>query len=129
MEFSLFATRSRLALGHTQLPTQCAPEALNQGRPRCEANHSPPFSAEIKNAWSYTSTSLRGTYLSTEATRPERLSGPRSLISTGYRGLFPWGKSGQGVKLTTHLHLVPRSMNEWSYNFTSPICLHGVVLS
>jgi len=33
------------------------------------------------------------------------------------------------VKLTTHLHLVPRSKNEWSYTFTLPICLHGVVLS
>jgi len=25
-------------------------------RPEREADHSPPFSAEIKNAWSYTST-------------------------------------------------------------------------
>jgi hypothetical protein len=27
----------------------------------------------------------------------------------GHGGLFPWGESGQGVKLTTHFHLVPRS--------------------
>jgi hypothetical protein len=33
------------------------------------------------------------------------------------------------VKLTTHLHLVPRSKIEWSYTSTSPICLHGAVLS
>jgi len=33
------------------------------------------------------------------------------------------------VKLTTHLHLVPRSKNEWSYTSTPPIRLHGVVLS
>jgi hypothetical protein len=26
-------------------------------RPRCEVDHSPPFSAEVTNAWSYTSTS------------------------------------------------------------------------
>jgi hypothetical protein len=32
------------------------------------------------------------------------------------------------VELTTHLHLVPRSKNEWSYISTSPIRLHGVVL-
>jgi hypothetical protein len=32
------------------------------------------------------------------------------------------------VKLTTHLHLVPRSKNEWSCTTTSPIRLHGVVL-
>jgi len=33
------------------------------------------------------------------------------------------------VKLTTHLHLVPRSKNEWNYTFTTPIRLRGVVLS
>jgi hypothetical protein len=32
------------------------------------------------------------------------------------------------VKLTIHLHLVPRSKNEWSYTFTPPICFHGVLL-
>jgi hypothetical protein len=36
---------------------------------------------------------------------------------------------GLGVKLTTHLHLVPRSKNEWRYTSTPPIRLHGVVLS
>jgi len=29
--------------------------------------------------------------------------GPPSLLSSGYLGLFP-----QGMKLTTHLHLVPQ---------------------
>jgi len=38
-------------------------------------------------------------------------------------------KSGRGVKLTTYLHLVPSSKNEWSYTATPPICLDGVVLS
>jgi len=33
------------------------------------------------------------------------------------------------VKLTTYLHLVPRSKNAWSYSSTPPIRLHGVVLS
>jgi len=33
------------------------------------------------------------------------------------------------VKLTTHLHLVPRSKNEWSYtSSTPPIRLHGVTV-
>jgi len=36
---------------------------------------------------------------------------------------------GRDVELTTHLHLVPRSKNEWSYISTPPIRLHGVVLS
>jgi hypothetical protein len=50
--------------------------------------------------------------------RPERLWGPPSLLSNGYQVLFPWGYSGRVVKLTTHLHLVPRSKNEWSYTST-----------
>jgi len=41
---------------------------------------------------------------------------------------FP-GISGRSVKLTIHHRLVPRSKNAWSYNSTSPIRLHGVVLS
>jgi hypothetical protein len=36
-----------------------------------------------------------------------------------------WEQSGQGVELTTHLHLVPRSKNAWSYTSTVPIRLHG----
>jgi len=31
--------------------------------------------------------------------------------------------------MLTHLHLVPRSQNEWSYITTPPVRLHGVVLS
>jgi hypothetical protein len=50
---------------------------------------------------------------------PDRLWSPPSLLSNGYQELFPWRqKSGRGVKLTTHLHLVLRSKNEWSYIYT-----------
>jgi hypothetical protein len=54
----LFTTTSRPALGPTQPPIQWVPGALSLGvkRPGCEADHSPPSVAEVKNAWSYTST-------------------------------------------------------------------------
>jgi hypothetical protein len=44
--------------GAHQPPIQWVPGALSLGvkRPRREADHSPPSSAEVKNAWSYTST-------------------------------------------------------------------------
>jgi len=53
-----FATAFSPALGSTQPPTEWLQEALTPGVKRLgrEADHSPPSSAEIKNAWSYTST-------------------------------------------------------------------------
>jgi hypothetical protein len=53
----LFTTVSRLALGPTQ-PIYWEPGALSLAvkRPERESDHSPPSSAEVKNAWSYTST-------------------------------------------------------------------------
>jgi hypothetical protein len=55
----LFSTASRLALGPTQPPIQWILEALSPGpkRPGREGDHSRPSSAEVKNAWRYTSTS------------------------------------------------------------------------
>jgi hypothetical protein len=52
-----FSTERRPALGSTQPPIQWVPGALSprvkrQGR---EADHSPPSSADVKNAWRYTS--------------------------------------------------------------------------
>jgi len=48
---------SRLSLGPTQPPIQKLPGALSLGakRPGREADHSPPYSAEVKTAWNYTS--------------------------------------------------------------------------
>jgi hypothetical protein len=53
----LFTTASRTDLGPTQPPIQWVPWALSLGvkRPKHEADHSPPSSAEVKNEWSYTS--------------------------------------------------------------------------
>jgi hypothetical protein len=54
----LYTTTSRPALGLTQPPIQWVTGALSLGvkRQRREADHSPPSTAEVKNAWSYTST-------------------------------------------------------------------------
>jgi hypothetical protein len=57
-----------------------------------------------------------GIFLFTTASRTAL--GPTHLLSNGYQWFFPWRLSGRGVKLTIHLHLVPRSKNEWSYTST-----------
>jgi hypothetical protein len=53
----LFSTASRPALGPNQPPFQWVPGALSPmiKRPGRKANHTPPSSAEVKNAWRYTS--------------------------------------------------------------------------
>jgi hypothetical protein len=54
----LFFTASRLALAPTQSPIKWVLGALSQKvkQPGHEADHSPPFSAKVKNVWSYNST-------------------------------------------------------------------------
>jgi hypothetical protein len=54
----LFTTASRTALWLTQPHIQWVTGAvsLRVKRPGRKADHSPPSSAEVKNAWSYTST-------------------------------------------------------------------------
>jgi hypothetical protein len=55
----LFTTMSRPALGLTLAPVQWVPGTVSLGVKRsvCEADHSPPSSAEVKNAWRCTSIS------------------------------------------------------------------------
>jgi hypothetical protein len=52
----LFTTAFRPTLGPTQRPIQWVSGALSLERPGREADHSPPPSAEVKNAWRHTST-------------------------------------------------------------------------
>jgi len=58
MRIFFLATGSRPALGPTQPPIQLVPGALSVAvkRPGRETDRSPPSSAEVMNAWSYTST-------------------------------------------------------------------------
>jgi len=51
----LVTTASRPALGPTLPPIHWVPGALSPAvkRPGREADHSPPSSAEVKDAWSY----------------------------------------------------------------------------
>jgi hypothetical protein len=57
LESFLFTTASRTALEPTQPPIQWLLRTLSLWvkRPGREADHSPPSSVEVKNAWSYTS--------------------------------------------------------------------------
>jgi hypothetical protein len=54
----LFTIASRMALEPTQPPIQWVSGAFFLGVKQlgCEADHSPPSSAEVNNMWSYTST-------------------------------------------------------------------------
>jgi hypothetical protein len=58
VKIHLFTTASRSTLGPIQPPIQSVPGTLSLGakRPGREADHSPPSSAEVKNAWCFTST-------------------------------------------------------------------------
>jgi hypothetical protein len=55
--FFLLTTASRQALDPTHPPIQWVPGVLSLGVKLLgrEADHSPPFTAEFKNAWNYTS--------------------------------------------------------------------------
>jgi hypothetical protein len=57
LKIFLLTSASRPALGATQLPIQWVPGALSLGVKQLwhEADHSPPSSAEVENAWSYIS--------------------------------------------------------------------------
>jgi hypothetical protein len=52
--------------------------------------------------------------------RPDRLWDPPKLLPNGHRGPIPQGLSGWGVKLTTHLQLMPRSRKHVSIHPTDP---------
>jgi hypothetical protein len=54
-EIFLFSIAFRLALGPTQSPIQWLPGSISPlvKQMECESNHSPPSSAGVKNAWTF----------------------------------------------------------------------------
>jgi hypothetical protein len=81
--FSLFTTACRSDLGPTQPPFLWVSGVLSTGlmQPGSEADHSPPSSSEIKNAWSYTFTPQYViTLLSTGTILPFPIT-PRAVIA------------------------------------------------
>jgi hypothetical protein len=58
-------------------------------------------------------------------TSPDRLRGPPSLLYNGYR-VFPGGKCGRGVMLTTHPLLVPRLRKSLTISSLTPLVLLGL---
>jgi hypothetical protein len=51
---------------------------------------------------------------------PDRLWGPTSRLYNGYRWSFAGLKRGRGVTLTTHFHLMPRSIISRSCIYSPP---------
>jgi hypothetical protein len=60
-------------------------------------------------------------------TYPERLRGPPSLLYNGYQ-VFPEGKDGRAVMLTTHPLLVPRLRKSWAVPLLTLWVLLGLLL-
>jgi hypothetical protein len=95
----LFTTVSRPALGPTQPPIQWVTGSLSLvlKRPWDEPDHSPPSSAEVNNAWSYTSTP-QYVFMTWCTVKEKRRN---NFTFTLYSNIFP---------------SVPRS-SEWSLHF------------
>jgi hypothetical protein len=89
---------SRPALEPTYPPVQWIKGALflRVKRPGREADHSPPSSAEVKNAWSCTPLPQYAFMAWCSEHRENftlNLTSKFSLLSNGHQGLFPWTKA------------------------------------
>jgi hypothetical protein len=100
---------------------------LNQGgkaRPERDADHSPHVVPRSRMSIPPLSLS---SYMACNGWIPDRLWGPPSILSNGYRASFLWGqKRGRGVTLITHPHLAQRLWMSGSYTSSPPKRLHGV---
>jgi hypothetical protein len=127
-EFRIFllSTASRPALGPTQPRTQWIPGGLAPGvkRPGREADHSPLSSAEVKNAWRYTSTSP---YVFVTCLIKQWVRLP--LPYTSFRELYPFPSTGKNLGPITQVGPMdssnftcrPKESVEPSWVGTSPV--------
>jgi hypothetical protein len=131
VNFSLHHRVQNGSGAHPQPIIQWVPGNLSPGvkRPVCQADHLPPTSAEIKNAWSYTplphTSSWLGAKLRTGTTLPlplpplpDRLWGPPSL-SNGYQGTFSLGIKRSGREAGHKSPSSAKDKNTWSYEGVS----------
>jgi hypothetical protein len=103
-ETFLFATTTRPALGPTQTPIQWVLGAPSPGVKwiGCETDHSPPYSVEVKNEWSYTSTphvfmvwyliSTKDNFIFTSKVISDKCDSIQALILNNERDTFHCGK-------------------------------------
>jgi hypothetical protein len=85
-------------------------------------SHSSPLTGAGKKG--QTRTKLKSGHM-----RPDRLWGPRSLLSNGYQGALSLEVKPPGHEVD---HSPPSSVevkNAWSYTSISPLRFHGMVLS
>jgi hypothetical protein len=75
------------------------------------------------------STPSRSKIFISSSQHPDRLLGqPSLLLHNGYWWLLHWQSSSRGIKLTTHLHLMPRSrMVELYLHFPIYTVAYGII--
>jgi hypothetical protein len=139
----LFTTATRTALRPTRPPILWVTGApsLRVKRPGREADHTPPCSAEVKEwveLYLYSPMRLYGVVLSLKKKHRDNFTfylSPRPERSGAHPASYPIGTGALSLRVKRPGreadHSPPSSAevkNAWSYTST-PICLHGVVLS
>jgi hypothetical protein len=127
----------RVTLGPTQPPIQCVPRALSRGvkRPGREADHSPPSSAEVKNAWSYTSIPplrLHGVVLSQAQGQlylfAQSMVRLKSLLPAHLCLLSHWTKTWENLsKVQVQCLSLGNGKDSWSVGYLTilPVAMNG----